>query len=279
MKDPLSISEMAAMHGVSRQTLIHYDKIGLFRPEVVKENGYRGYSLRQIPYLREICFLRALDIPLEDIRTHFEHRTPETAIAFLEQRSQAVRQEMERLEQTRRHLALRMSLYKTTREPAAKSFEPTLRYYPERRVTFVPFEPNITKEKLHYSLIQAWQMLCRGDQLPSGGFGTIIRRESARREDFLAGAGSYVMLPMEDDGYYAHSAITLPAGDYITMFKYAMPYQREPLDKLLAWMDREGCAPCGDIVDACILDTTFYSDTVQTDFCQLQIPLRYQKQD
>lgn len=277
MKNQLSISEMAVMHGISRQTLIHYDKIGLFRPEIVQENGYRGYSLRQIPFLREICYLRELDIPLEEIREHFAGRTPESAIAFLEHHARRIREEQKRLETIRQHLTRRISLYKAVHDPAAKSMEPVLRYYPDRKVTFVPFEPSLTKEKLHFSLIQAWQMLREGNQLPSGGFGTIIRLASVRQQDYLVGAGSYVLLPMEDSDFHAHSTMVLPAGDYITMFKYAMPYEREPLDRLLAWMDKQGYTPCGDIIDACILDTTFYTTEVQSDFCQLQIPLRYEK--
>ncbi len=39
-----AISEMASLFNVSRQTLIYYDKIGLFKPAVVNEKGYRFYS-------------------------------------------------------------------------------------------------------------------------------------------------------------------------------------------------------------------------------------------
>ena len=34
-----AISEMASLFNVSRQTLIYYDKIGLFKPAVVNEKG------------------------------------------------------------------------------------------------------------------------------------------------------------------------------------------------------------------------------------------------
>ena len=59
----LTISEMAYIHGITRTTLIYYDKIGLFQPETVDENGYRYYSPTQIPMLREICFLRSIGMP------------------------------------------------------------------------------------------------------------------------------------------------------------------------------------------------------------------------
>ncbi len=44
-----AISEMASLFNVSRQTLIYYDKIGLFKPAVVNEKGYRFYSPHSDP--------------------------------------------------------------------------------------------------------------------------------------------------------------------------------------------------------------------------------------
>ena len=77
MSTYISISEMAKLHGITRQTLIHYDNIDLFKPAKVDTNGYRYYCKHQIPYLREICFLKSLGISLKDIQQHFQERTPE----------------------------------------------------------------------------------------------------------------------------------------------------------------------------------------------------------
>lgn len=40
--------EMAKMHDISKQTLIYYDTIGLFKPsEKDNETGYRYYRIEQ----------------------------------------------------------------------------------------------------------------------------------------------------------------------------------------------------------------------------------------
>lgn len=44
-----SIGEFAVVNRISARMLRHYDKIGLFRPCAVLENGYRCYSSEQIP--------------------------------------------------------------------------------------------------------------------------------------------------------------------------------------------------------------------------------------
>ena len=62
------IGEVSRLFHISISTLRHYDRIGLLRPEYTDpETGYRYYSTRQFECLNTICYLRALDIPLEQI--------------------------------------------------------------------------------------------------------------------------------------------------------------------------------------------------------------------
>lgn len=71
MSTYISISEMAKLHGITKQTLIHYDNIDLFKPAKVDTNGYRYYCKHQIPYLREICFLKFVGNQSERYPTAF----------------------------------------------------------------------------------------------------------------------------------------------------------------------------------------------------------------
>ena len=40
----VTTGEFAKLAGVSKDTLFHYEKIGLFKPEIVCKNEYRYYS-------------------------------------------------------------------------------------------------------------------------------------------------------------------------------------------------------------------------------------------
>ena len=61
MRDFFSIGEVAKYTGLSRQALIFYDKIGLFRPAYVDpQNGYRSYSAKQIDYLDTILIMKKI---------------------------------------------------------------------------------------------------------------------------------------------------------------------------------------------------------------------------
>lgn len=66
----LMIGKVASLYDITVQTLRHYDKIGLFRPEVINpETGYRYYSVNQLRQLEYILFLRGLQFSLPEIQT------------------------------------------------------------------------------------------------------------------------------------------------------------------------------------------------------------------
>lgn len=48
-KHRFKTAEFAALCGVKKDTLLHYDHIGLLKPQWVGENGYRYYSARRFP--------------------------------------------------------------------------------------------------------------------------------------------------------------------------------------------------------------------------------------
>ena len=59
MENLFSIGEVARYQKISKQTLIFYDKIGLFRPDYVDPgNGYRYYSAKQLDYLDAILIMK-----------------------------------------------------------------------------------------------------------------------------------------------------------------------------------------------------------------------------
>ena len=61
---------------MKKQTLFHYDEIGLFSPTLTEENGYLYYSYRQLYTFNMIATLKELNMPLKDIKTYLDTRTP-----------------------------------------------------------------------------------------------------------------------------------------------------------------------------------------------------------
>lgn len=61
------IGEFASINKVSTRVLRHYDKIGLLKPIVTMENGYRYYNENQIEDISKIKMLRNCEFLLEEI--------------------------------------------------------------------------------------------------------------------------------------------------------------------------------------------------------------------
>ena len=84
MNDLFTIGEISKHQNISRQTLIFYDKIGLFRPAYVDpENGYRYYSAAQLDYLDTICIMKKFGFSLDEIKSHMKSYTLDTSLIAL----------------------------------------------------------------------------------------------------------------------------------------------------------------------------------------------------
>lgn len=60
VKKYFTTGEFSKLCRVKKQTLFHYDEIGLFSPEIKKENGYRYYSYHQFEIFQVISLFKEL---------------------------------------------------------------------------------------------------------------------------------------------------------------------------------------------------------------------------
>lgn len=63
-----TIGQFAKLHEINKKTLMWYDEIGILKPTVIKENGYRYYSFQQSSILETILMLRELNISISEIQ-------------------------------------------------------------------------------------------------------------------------------------------------------------------------------------------------------------------
>lgn len=91
-KELFRIGEVSKMFHLSVGLLRHYEKIGLLLPEHVDDaSGYRYYSTRQFECLNTIRYLRALDMPLEEISDFLKNRDIDKIRFMLWRQKEAVR--------------------------------------------------------------------------------------------------------------------------------------------------------------------------------------------
>lgn len=276
MAEHYSISEMAKFFGVSRQTLIYYDKIGLFRPALVNDEGYRLYSPTQIPELRLTCLLKDLGLELKEIREILDSRDLPVLIDNLQSRRCKVNADIERLQMQRSLIERRIDFYQEARIWGDRVDAPIIQQYGDRSIVVSQFpqEAPIDRSVLHPTLMTSMQKLRTSkDGVPVSGFGTVLER-GVDGKSYLPW-GTFVVVPQGMSREGLQDARVLPEGLYACMSYWGMPYQPYGSERLAAWLREHEIRAVGPLYDLCMLDATSYNERHQQDLCCIQVRVEF----
>lgn len=75
MNKLFTIGQFAKLHEINKKTLMWYDEIGILKPAVIRENGYRYYSFAQSSILETILMLRELNVSISEIQNFLKNRS------------------------------------------------------------------------------------------------------------------------------------------------------------------------------------------------------------
>lgn len=98
MKNEYKIGELAEYFGISRDTLRHYDKLGILSPPQNNDNGYRMYSRADLLCMIYIKDLREAGVSLKDIAKLMKDGSVEKAEAIMQVRQAQIKKEIADLE-------------------------------------------------------------------------------------------------------------------------------------------------------------------------------------
>ena len=101
-----TIGQMAKTVGLSRGTLLHYDKIGLLTPSTRTAANYRTYTDSDLTKLKQIMIYREAGLSLENIAKLLDTSTNETVCILQDQLSRI----NEQIAQLRRQQQMILSL-------------------------------------------------------------------------------------------------------------------------------------------------------------------------
>ena len=108
-----AVNDFAKFSRTTKDTLLHYDRIGLLSPEVRSDNNYRYYSIKLLATLNVIRTLQRLGMTLEEIKELKDRRTPELADEVF---SHQIERIDEKIEEWIRARKLLLTLQKTIRD-------------------------------------------------------------------------------------------------------------------------------------------------------------------
>jgi len=106
------ITQLARQFGLSRSTLLYYDRIGLLSPSGRSDSGYRLYSPSDRERLEAICTYRQAGLTMEDIASLLALKESDSS-ALLERRLRALGEEIRALQSKQRLLARMLKIAAT----------------------------------------------------------------------------------------------------------------------------------------------------------------------
>lgn len=104
-KKLFTIGQFAALHEINKKTLMWYDEIDLFKPAVIKENGYRYYTYQQSSVLETILMLRELNVSLPEIQDFMKNRSAASLEVLLNEKINELDQTIAHLQAVRKMLS------------------------------------------------------------------------------------------------------------------------------------------------------------------------------
>jgi len=96
-----TIHEFANQCFITRDTLLHYDKLDLLKPAFRGENNYRYYSSSQLSIIKIIRILQNLGMSLSEIKALKDKRTPEVFSQILQDQLIELDKKIEQLSRAR----------------------------------------------------------------------------------------------------------------------------------------------------------------------------------
>ena len=251
MEDYFSIGELSRYQNISKQTLIFYDKLGLFQPAYVDpNNGYRYYTARQLDELDTILILKKSGLSLQRIKELLEHYTTESSQKVLREQLGAIDRQMEELRLLRSRLSQRCSQLEDAN--LHKGEPPRLEVLEEQYLLTRPVEAPYSLREISIATKQCFADSFAG-QLPLYfQCGVVVPLARIRAGQYTQASHAFLLLESDCP---AQGVRLLPAGrcaslchvgDYLSIGR---SYQ-----KLLAYCGSHGLEIVSDSFEFCIND-------------------------
>lgn len=230
-----TIGQFAALHGINKKTLMWYDTIGLFRPAVVKENGYRCYTYRQSSTLECILMLRELNVSIPEIAAFIRDRTPDSLYSILTEKSSEIDRTIRHLLDIKRALGQQMQDLEDLRTLDLDGIS-IVRKQAQPLVTLQTTKNTAPEKELEMVLDEMGRH--RACRMYGVCYGAIIPTASIYKGDFEDYRAIFVQIPQLEPAPDLHIQ---PAGEYLCAYcKGSWDRLPETYRKILRYAEENG---------------------------------------
>lgn len=272
--DLLSITELARLRKVTSETLRHYDRVGLIKPDYVDpQTRYRYYSIRQYERLGTIKELRALGLSIDEIKEYFDGRNLEKSLAILKERQRLLIREIEEKMLLSQVLGRKLHFLDDVRHLPAIGVP--FKCHIPRRYIITFGEPAGGPREHAFAFTKLEQYLTDvAPVLASDCIGVYCdRRILYPSEDYIP---CVPMLFVQPDSIEKDHMVTVPPNEYLCMFYRGTGLEEynESFETLKRYLDLYNLDVAGDIFQVYKIDKTVTDDPEET-LLEIQVPIKF----
>ncbi|MER2109192.1 MAG: GyrI-like domain-containing protein [Solibacillus sp.] len=209
-----STGEFAKLLGVNKDTLLYYDKIDLFKPAGTFDNGYRYYTFDQFDQFVAIHSLRAVDLPIKELKQYFSSPNVEGLQQLAIQQQEKVAKEIQKLQDIQQFLERTVALTKEMEQ--AEFGKVFIKSLPAEPVIYSKEQMDWTKS-LEEMYAQSTPFSKKLGVKSTAAYGVVYPKEQFLTSDYFKDPESemlsYMFCHAEDA-----SAMMKPAGDYAIIY-------------------------------------------------------------
>lgn len=264
----MTTGEFAKLMKVSKHTLFHYDEIGLFRPEILGENGYRYYSFYQMETMETILWLKKTGMSLEEIRKFLEHRSPDTFLDIFQTKEKEINQEIVRLKTMKSWMMQRKKKIQYVQQCDFERVQKI--YHPKRYYLYESLRDNTDKEYF----MKANKLIVKLEEISESCDYDIACMQSAE----TIGQGIYdgypnILLLMEQKIRNKEIKI-MPEGEYVTAYhKGHWKEIGEAYEGLLKYIREQDITTEGDYLEYYVIDN-FMTENMKDYVTEISIKIK-----
>lgn len=269
-KEFYTITEFAEMFNLTRQTLIHYDKIGLFKPARVNQSGYRIYTREQKPKMIEIMQLKDSGMSLSDIMRVMETKSADSILSIFDAQiakldEQIVQFQMNKLITHHRKMYYQSLFGKYELNKIFISEEK------ERTAFYAPFDLSLDEDPMiDAAYRRCVELTLQYANVQFQGCGIVFRKGACHSDDPYRGSGVFFMI---DNLSADHpNLITLPGGLKIKKYFYGNPGQFDLICDVMHYITDHHYEVTGSLVFHNIVENHYIVG--KNDLSLLEVPVR-----
>lgn len=274
LKEKLTISEMAKLRGMTAETLRHYDRIDLFKPQYIDPNsGYRYYSIFQYEVLGTIKELRQLGMSTDEIKDYFNERNFSKSLDILKAKHADLVSKLNELTDLEENI--REKIVYLDHVAREKELQTVMFREIGRRKLITLNEKINNNLELCYGVIRLENMLAEKTPiLASNRLGILIQEADLRAKRFEEPSVIFVVAKSKEKIPKQYQQI-VPAGLFAcTRYNGELLWNRsESLSKILDYLDEGGYQITGDALQIMHVDITITDKPNEITF-EIQVPVQ-----